>query len=112
MTLPRLIDAESPEAAVLAKLERRWLREFGGNSMPWNEAWLWGISGYATFEQHFHLPLPGTPRWCLNIVWLAPELRRHGLLTEAWPMWLERYGEFDVAAPNEAMQAFLDRLGT
>lgn len=67
----------------------------------WDES-----AGYATFEHCVRLPRLAR-FWMLKRVWLEPRMRRRGLLTAAWPLWLERYGEFEVANPNEAMQEFL-----
>jgi hypothetical protein len=43
----------------------------------------------------------------LRRVWLTKDLRRHGLVSAAWPLWRDRYGEFKVSAPNASMKAFL-----
>lgn len=92
-------------------MEARWRREFGGDTLGWDEAWLCGQAGYASFHRGVRLPLPGERYWMLDRVWLRPELRRRGLLTAVWPEWLERYGNFEVAAPNSEMRAFLAKVG-
>lgn len=105
---PALVLRESPAAAEVDDLERQWRREFGGLSMAWDEAWLWPSgAGYATFEHGVRLPLPGTRFWVLKRVWIRRDLRRRGLVGAAWQLWSDRYGAFEVAAPNAAMQAFL-----
>jgi hypothetical protein len=106
--LPELVLPDSSLSATVVGLESRWQREFGGHRIPWEEAWLWAPEdGYALFARQWRLPLPGTLTWGLERVWLRKELRRHGLLSAAWALWRDRYGHFEVVAPNPEMKAFL-----
>ncbi len=110
MRLPELVTPDSPSSSDIATLERRWRGEFGGTSFAWDEAWLWPpLDGYAIFECHPRLPWVAgdSEYWMLHRIWFRKELRGKGLLSAVWPVWLERYGEFKVTAPNESMQAFL-----
>ncbi len=51
--------------------------------------------------------------WSLSWVWIAPQYRRSGLLTQRWNSFLERYGDFILEHPfSPAMQRFLARHGT
>lgn len=51
--------------------------------------------------------------WSLSWVWIAPKMRRNGILAQRWPGFLERFGDFAVEAPlSDAMQLFLARHGT
>jgi len=115
-----LVDGErvTPRSLRLAvaDLDRRFVEEDRRGLMPqgferdsaWpqgDEVWLWVALdgrevGFAAFCQ--------SPRgYALTRVWIAPEYRRQGLLGEAWLEWQDRYGEFEVAEPNVAMQAFM-----
>ena len=52
-------------------------------------------------------------RWCLDWIWLAPGVRRKGILAQRWARFLDRFGDFSIEAPvSEAMQLFLQRYGT
>ncbi len=43
-------------------------------------------------------------------VWLHPYMRRKGCLTRAWPIFAERFGQFDCEPPlSDAMQTFLEK---
>lgn len=51
--------------------------------------------------------------WGLQWMWLAPKVRRQGILARRWPMFLERFGNFVVERPlSDAMQAFVRRHGS
>jgi hypothetical protein len=51
--------------------------------------------------------------WGLQWMWLAPKVRRQGILARRWPMFLERFGDFVVEIPlSVAMQAFVRRYGS
>jgi hypothetical protein len=111
-----LVTPRSPLAKEITNAERRWQREYGGSVErgSWEEGWLCGYtpvwdrhaSGYATFQRG-----PGVTEWELYRVWLEPMLRRRGRLTSIWPAWRERYGDFGVVSPNDAMSAFLAPMG-
>lgn len=108
--LPELVPRDAPQEATIGRLEGRWRREFGGQAMAWDEAWLWAPDhGHAIFEQHPRLAwvTGDCERWILHRVWLRREWRRRGLLSAAWAVWEQRYGAFEVTLPNEAMTAFL-----
>ena len=98
----------SARLAILA-----WTQTSGG-LRHWVEAWLWtdldvvSLSAPSSFFGGYAL-LTNKPLgdWILDRVWLRPEARRLGLMSAIWPEWRERYGNFAVNAPNEAMQAFL-----
>lgn len=50
--------------------------------------------------------------WVLHWTWLHPYLRRHGLLTQAWPYFNEQFPGFLVEGPiPPAMRAFLAKQG-
>lgn len=51
--------------------------------------------------------------WVLAWVWIRPERQRSGLLSERWPAFVERYGDFWISHPlSAAMQDFLARYAT
>lgn len=51
--------------------------------------------------------------WALQWMWLAPKVRRRGILARRWPMFLERFGDFVVEAPlSNAMKAFVRQHGS
>lgn len=51
--------------------------------------------------------------WGLQWMWLAPKVRRQGILTRRWPLFLEQFGDFVVEAPlSDAMQAFVRQHGS
>lgn len=51
--------------------------------------------------------------WGLQWIWLAPKVRRQGILARRWPIFLERFGDFVVEPPlSDAMQAFVRRHGS
>lgn len=51
--------------------------------------------------------------WALQWMWLAPKVRRQGVLARRWPAFLERFGDFVIEAPlSDAMQAFVRRHGS
>ena len=93
MLSPQLVTPDSSLADSIRVLEQRWFREFGGKSLPWDEAWLWPpLDGYALFERHPSLPwIANDPEyWTLHRVWLRKDLRRQGLLRSVWPLWRDR----------------------
>lgn len=48
----------------------------------------------------------------LDWIWICPEARRQGWLSKHWNIFLERFGEFKIAAPiSNEMQAFLRKRG-
>lgn len=50
--------------------------------------------------------------WRLDWIWLCPSARRTGVLTRYWPLFRQRFGEFDLTPPvSDAMQAFLSKHG-
>jgi hypothetical protein len=52
-------------------------------------------------------PLLG-PCYVLSWIWLHPYIRRHGCLEQAWPYFVERFGDFIVETPlSTAMHQFL-----
>jgi hypothetical protein len=51
--------------------------------------------------------------WRLDWIWLCPSVRRAGVLTKHWPVFRQRFGEFDLTPPiSDAMQAFLSKQGS
>ena len=106
------------------KLDQRFLDEdsrrqlhpseldFSGQWRKGDDVWLWVDDstgrelGYASFPV-----IHGRGR-VLQRVWIEPAYRRQRLLTEAWGVWCERYGDdFAIEEPNAAMRAFLERRG-
>jgi hypothetical protein len=50
--------------------------------------------------------------WGLQWVWIAPKMRRRGILSSRWAVFRERFGDFVVESPvSETMQAFLSKHG-
>jgi hypothetical protein len=45
------------------------------------------------------------------MAWLAPEWRRLGIMSSRWGAWREIYGDFTLERPNEAMRAFVLKMG-
>lgn len=63
------------------------------------------IAGACAFRLREH---EGRTWWGLQWVWVAPKFRRSGLLSSRWPMFRERFGNFQVESPlSKAMQGFL-----
>ena len=62
------------------------------------------VYGACGFYKEFKFT-PG--RAALGWVWLHPYKRRKGELWKVWPYFKERFGDFFVDQPNEAMEAFL-----
>jgi hypothetical protein len=49
--------------------------------------------------------------WRLENVWIHPYFRRRGLLSAAWPVFVQRYGHFPSEKPwSDAMAAFLQHV--
>ena len=112
---PRLITAPASarDAEALREVGRRAARDIGASPWGWcaeplrREAWLWdGGVGAVMFVRDDPLG-----PWDVWAVWLAPELRRRGLLTAAWPPFEARYGPFRVRSPSDALAAFLRKRG-
>ncbi|MDA7947995.1 MAG: C2H2-type zinc finger protein [Hyphomicrobiaceae bacterium] len=52
------------------------------------------------------------PRWAMDWVWLAPDVRRKGLLSRQWALFQERFGSFYLQPPvSPAMQQFAIKHG-
>lgn len=52
------------------------------------------------------------PFWGLQWVWIAPNMRRSGVLASRWAAYRDRFGDFWVEGPvSDAMQAFLAKQG-
>jgi hypothetical protein len=122
--LPHLVTNDSDPGFLRAVrlLDQRATREmdwaeYAGRPSRWGEAWVWSdldpppayvpssiFAGYATFDGYGR-------HWSLVQVWLRPSLRHAGLLTAVWPLWHERYGDFEVVLPSQPMQAFLAKVG-
>jgi hypothetical protein len=50
--------------------------------------------------------------WGLQWVWIAPKMRRCGILSNRWSAFRERFGDFVVESPvSQAMQDFLAKHG-
>lgn len=48
--------------------------------------------------------------WAMQWIWIAPKVRRHGILTRRWPRFRDQFGDFHLEQPlSEAMQAFADK---
>jgi hypothetical protein len=48
------------------------------------------------------------PLWALQWIWMHPYVRHRGLLRQAWPYFLRRFGWFDVEPPySPAVRGFL-----
>lgn len=51
--------------------------------------------------------------WTLYWIWVAPSMRRTGVLSARWAAFLERYGDFEIEWPlSEAMTGFVLKNGT
>lgn len=52
-------------------------------------------------------------RWEMMWAWISPRYRRQGVMSRRWIAFLDRYGDFSLAAPfSHAMHAFILRRGT
>jgi hypothetical protein len=52
------------------------------------------------------------PLWSMQWAWLHPYARNHGLMTQAWPYFLARFGWFDVEPPySQTMRYVLCKMG-
>ncbi|QLG92392.1 hypothetical protein HZF02_20025 [Pseudomonas yamanorum] len=52
-------------------------------------------------------------QWTLYWIWVAPGMRRHGVLSSRWANFLVRYGDFDIEWPlSDAMKSFVRKAGT
>ena len=50
--------------------------------------------------------------YSLEWVWVHPFFRHRGLLSKAWPKFVERFGEFHVSPPySPSMKEFLNKIG-
>jgi hypothetical protein len=83
-------------------------KESGGHAYLWLGGWEHRPTAigacYFSMEEWANKP----PCWALRWIWLHPYERSHGHLTEAWPYFEKRYGEFHVEHPiSEAMEGFL-----
>ena len=115
MATPFLVTrADDPDwRPVVRNLDRRLVREIDYDSeigAAWDEAWIWGGTapdGWHSGVGMFRCEHDG---WSLARVYIEPRARRRGYLREAWPLWRERYGDFTVDQPSDAMQAFLSRV--
>lgn len=64
--------------------------------------------GAACFRWRVYRDHPAT--WALAWIWLHPYERRQGIVTAAWPGWLDQHGAFLVEPPlSDAMRGFLAR---
>lgn len=51
--------------------------------------------------------------WVLEWVWIHPYFRRKGVLKEAWPIFTERYGDFEIEKTlSIEMEAFIKKMYT
>ncbi|WP_411755100.1 hypothetical protein [Serratia sp. (in: enterobacteria)] len=119
------ITISSPDWQKLAcvAIRRYQSREFH-DGMSWNtsnEGWS-SVIAYPFLEEFLTLDGSGF-RECLvglvtmntsevekpylSTVWIHPFYRRQGYLKRLWPALKEKYGSFEVEAPNSNMQAFL-----
>lgn len=126
--LAELVDTGSPFWMHQEVYERalRFKRDFRYDFVQWNGCSSRKASpnfhGYL-FADHTAQHPPGTivgacafilrkDQWILSWIWVAPCMRRHGVLSHRWPAFLERYGDFDIEHPlSEAMEAFVRRHG-
>lgn len=107
---------------VLDTLGEKMAAETGTGSfrIPYcgDESWLWTrrqrnsrceVLGAAVFRKKTDRDMPGT-YLALSWVWMRPGARREGRLTQAWPLFVERYRRFTVLKPvSDALDAFLCR---
>jgi hypothetical protein len=77
------------------------------------EAWVWGADppwrsqyGFGVFDRPDEWS-----EWTLSQLRFAPSMLRGGHLPAVWPKWRERYGDFGVYRPSEAMLLFLAARG-
>lgn len=86
------------------------------------EAWLWPASearylsvrsvavGAACFRRVAWEELP-EPAWTACWIWLHPYVRRLGMVSGAWPTFIDRYGDFILEPPlSDAMEGFAEAL--
>lgn len=74
----------------------------------WNtkEEYVQQLIGAAGFSSRTH-----NKSFFLNFCWIHPFWRKMGLLGNAWPKFIERYGDFPVPSPSKNMKSFLTRNG-
>lgn len=126
---PELVDGKSPFWMHQEVRERAasFRREFHYDFLQWNgsssKKATPNFQGYLFTDHTGKLPT-GTivgacafafrqERWSLDWIWVIPSMRRHGVLLNRWPTFLERYGDFDIEHPlSDAMEAFVYQHGT
>lgn len=126
---PELVDGGSPLWMHDEVYERalQFKRDFRYDSLQWNGNGQRKASpnfdGYLFSERSESLPT-GTVagacafilrknQWTLYWIWVAPNMRRTGVLSARWAAFLERYGDFNIEWPlSEAMTGFVRKAGT
>lgn len=81
-------------------------------------AWLWVHPEAVGCSKDFRIPCIGAAcfrlrpvGYALQWVWIHPYWRRQSLLSGAWPIFLEEFGQFECERPlSEGMQRFLVRM--
>ena len=108
---PRGVWSAVYEAAWYLRAEERY------DFVPYNDqasvAWVFvnqsRVTGHYALKGAALFDRPNdSDEWWLAWVWIHPLDRRQGLLTQAWPVWREVYGDFPVQAPHSpGMRQFL-----
>jgi RimJ/RimL family protein N-acetyltransferase len=109
------------EMARVAELDRCFVEEdsqrlaLAEDLEPNEEVWLWidDADDHAVGFASFGKEPPGVGVWTLHRVWLQPEFRRRGLLSDAWPTFFDHYGDMIGGIPgaNRAINASLRHVG-
>lgn len=126
---PELVDPNAPFWMHQEVYERalRFRRDFRYDFLQWNgcqsKKATPSYQGYL-FADHTGTYPPGTivgacafvlrkGKWRLDWIWVVPGMRRKGVLSHRWQVFLHRYGDFDIEHPlSDAMEAFVRRNGT
>ena len=116
------VDALSPAWAPKAILERArfFRRELHFDFLQWD-------SGEENSERCLGFLLPfgsriagaccfrrrqATDPWYLDWIWVAPKLRRQGVVASVWKELVLRFGDFDLGYPlSDGMISFLEKIG-
>lgn len=76
-----------------------------GNELPPGTA-IFGACCFRRRDYSYH-PSP----WALQWIWLHPYFRNHDCLSQVWPMFRDKFGNFFVEGPySKAMAAFLKKI--
>jgi hypothetical protein len=89
----------------------------GEDDDPNHVAFLWIHPEAIGYSKKFKVPCIGSccfrlrkSSYALQWIWLHPYFRRHGLLSSAWPKFVDEFGKFKIEQPlSDGMKAFLKK---